>query len=430
MTSYSPLVPGIKARDHVLSAPLDHAAANAEAAGNGETIEVYAREVVGAEHDDPGTLPWLLYLQGGPGGSSPRPKARAGWLDAALKRYRVLLLDQRGTGNSTPIGPALLARRGGPDAAADYLSHLRADAIVRDAELFRGQVADGAKWTTLGQSYGGFCTFTYLSLAPHGLERCLVTGGIPPIGLRAEDVYRRTWRRVLAKNGTYFAKFPHDRKRLDELAQRIQRPVLLPDGGQLTLERLLAVGIDFGRSDGFAGVHYLLEQAQHDGELSPAFLHEVAAGTDASSMPLYALLQEAIYCDGPGASNWAATRTRAEVPVLSAQARHPMLTGEMMERWRFTDIPGLAPYGALADALHAKTDWAPLYDTEQLAANEVPVAGAVYYDDMYVDADASLDVARRTPGVRAWVTNQYEHDGLRADVGVFERLDAMTRGMA
>lgn len=427
MTSYATLVPGIRTRDHSVRAPLDHASATAHGS---ETIEIYAREVVGAEHHNPQELPWLLYLQGGPGGSAPRPTTRAGWLDAALKRYRVLLLDQRGTGLSTPVGPGLVAARGGTAAAAEYLTQLRADAIVKDAELLRAQVADGARWTTLGQSYGGFCTFSYLSFAPQGLQRCLVTGGIPPIGLGAEDVYRRTWMRVLAKNGTYFGRFAEDRKRLNRLVSRLQRPVTLPDGGQLTLERLLAVGIELGRSDGFATVHYLLEQALSGDEPTPAFLAEIAARTDASAAPLYALLQEAIYCDGPGATEWAATRTRAELPVLSAASRNPLLTGEMMERWRFTDIPALTPYTALADALHRKSDWAPLYDAEQLAHNEVPVAAAVYYDDMYVDADASLDVARRTPGVRAWVTNQYEHDGLRADVAVFERLDAMTRGMA
>lgn len=424
MTTYSALVPGIRTRDHSVQAPLDYANPQAE------SIEVYAREVVGAEHDDPQRLGWLLFLQGGPGGASPRPLARSGWLDAALKHYRVLLLDQRGTGLSTPITPSLIARRGGAQGAADYIGHLRADSIVRDAELLREQVADGQKWTTLGQSYGGFCTFTYLSLAPEGLQRCLVTGGIAPVGLRADDVYRRTWLRVLAKNGTYFTDFPRDRARLRGIIDLLAEPVQLPDGGRLSIERLLALGIAFGRSDGFADVHYLLEQAVSGGELTPGFLTAVAARTDVADMPLYALLQEAIYCDGPGASAWAATRTREEMPVLSADARNPMFTGEMMQRWRFTDIPGLRPYLPVADLLHQRIDWGALYDPQQLANNEVPVACAVYFDDMYVDADASLDVARRTPGVRAWVTNQYEHDGLRADTGVFERLDAMSRGMA
>lgn len=425
MTDYVAIAPGIRAADHSVRAPLDHAAASGH-----ETIEVYAREVVGAEHDTPQQLPWLLYLQGGPGGASPRPTTRVGWLDAALKRYRVLLLDQRGTGLSTPIGPALLRASGGLVGATDYVAQMRADSIVADAELFRDQVADGAQWTTLGQSYGGFCTFSYLSFAPHGLKRCLVTGGIPPIGLSAEDVYRRTWLRVLAKNGTFFSKFPADRARLDELLRHLTPQLRLPDGGALTRERLLGVGIDFGRGDGFASVHYLLEQALHGGEATAGFLAEVAARTDVTDKPLYALLQEAIYCDGAGASQWAASRTRAELRVLAADAPHPLFTGEMMERWRFTDIPGMASYSAIADELHRKADWGALYDAEQLAHNEVPVAAAVYYDDMYVDADASMDVARRVPGVRAWVTNQYEHDGLRADVGVFERLEAMSRGMA
>lgn len=422
MNPYELLVPGVRARDHFVRAPLRYDDPD------GESIEVYAREVVGAEHDDPAALPWLLFLQGGPGGAAPRPTTRSGWLDVALRRYRVLLLDQRGTGRSTPLLPSIVTRRGA-EGAARYVAALRADAIVRDAELLRAEVAGGQQWTTLGQSYGGFITFSYLSLAPEGLQRCLITGGVPPIGLDAEEVYRRTWMRVIAKNGNHFRAFPGDRRRLDALVRRLQRPVTLPDGGLLSIDRLLATGIALGRSDGSVGLHYLLEGALSADEPTPAFLAEVATRTDDSAAPLYALLQEAIYCDGPGASRWAATRTRAEIRALAVDVAHPLLTGEMMERWRFTDVPGLAPYAEVADHLHAKDEWDPLYDVDRLARNEVPVAAAVYYDDMYVDADASLDVARRTPGVRAWVTNQYEHDGLRADAAVFERLDRMTRGM-
>ena len=49
---------------------------------------------------------------------------------------------------------------------------LRADSIVRDAELLRRLLlpAEGplSKWTLLGQSFGGFCCVTYLSFAPDG----------------------------------------------------------------------------------------------------------------------------------------------------------------------------------------------------------------------------------------------------------------------
>ena len=65
-----------------------------------------------------GALPCLLYLQGGPGFPSARPTLPpGGWTKAALaKGYRVLLLDQRGTGRSTPVTRQSLALRG--DAAA------------------------------------------------------------------------------------------------------------------------------------------------------------------------------------------------------------------------------------------------------------------------------------------------------------------------
>jgi len=70
----------------------------------GRTITVFARDVVAAEKRDAG-LPTLVFFQDGPGGASPRPETRSGWLGQALKEHRVLLLDQRGTGLSTPVTP-------------------------------------------------------------------------------------------------------------------------------------------------------------------------------------------------------------------------------------------------------------------------------------------------------------------------------------
>lgn len=73
--------------------------------------------------------------------------------------------------------------------AADRVHELmltlcRADSIVRDAELVRHaivpQSSSGGRWSILGQSFGGFCCATYLSLAPEGLVEALITGGIPP----------------------------------------------------------------------------------------------------------------------------------------------------------------------------------------------------------------------------------------------------------
>ncbi|TXS60309.1 alpha/beta hydrolase, partial [Streptomyces sp. sk2.1] len=68
---------------------------------------------------------------------------------------------------------------------------------------------------------------------------------------------------------------------------------------------------------------------------------------------------------------------------------------------------------------------------ERLAANQVPVVAAVYHDDMYVDTGHSLRTAASIRGLRTWVTNEYEHDGLRAGgPRVLDRLLAMVRGEA
>src|SRR5918911_1285254 len=112
---------GLVLTEHEFSVPLDHSAPG------GERITVFAREVADPEGRE---RPLLVYFQGGPGYEAPRPTrhpSSPGWLDRALEDFRVLMLDQRGTGRSSPVSIADAAR----------LAHFRADAIVRDAELLR-----------------------------------------------------------------------------------------------------------------------------------------------------------------------------------------------------------------------------------------------------------------------------------------------------
>ena len=106
-------IPGLVLIDHRFVVPVDHSKPE------GDQITVFAREVAapGKDKDD---LPWMLFLQGGPGFPSPRPESRSGWLKRALQDYRVLLLDQRGTGLSTPINYQTLARLSSPAAQADH----------------------------------------------------------------------------------------------------------------------------------------------------------------------------------------------------------------------------------------------------------------------------------------------------------------------
>jgi proline iminopeptidase len=379
-------------------------------------------------------LPWLLFLQGGPGGQAPRPVNRGGWIGEAVKDYRVLLMDQRGTGRSTPVTDRTPARFGDPAKLAEYLGHFRADSIVRDAELLRAAVAGGAKWTTLGQSYGGFITFSYLSLAPEGLDKCLVTGGIPGVTATAEDVYRRTWPRVIAKNLEWRRRFPQDQAIVNRirdaiLARRAGDPIRLPGGDPLTVRRLQAFGQVFGMSYGYAEIHFWLEEAFDGDEVANAFLAELERRTSHLGQPLYAILQEVIYCSGT-ASDWAAERVRAGVPEVATDAPELMFTGEMKESSIFRDEAAMAPFAEAMEILNARSDWPPLYDLDTLARNEVPVAAAVYFDDLYVDANLSLDTAARTPNVRSWVTNEFEHDGLRSYERVFRHLHDLATGAA
>ncbi|MFI8191761.1 alpha/beta fold hydrolase [Streptomyces sp. NPDC085946] len=429
MTSYRQ--PGVVLTDRRFTVPLDHD----DPAG--ETIELYAREVVASDRADR-DLPWLLWLQGGPGFGAHRFVGRQAWLDRALREFRVLLLDQRGTGGSTPANRQTLPLRGGPAEQADYLTHFRADAIVRDCEAIRPAVTGGAPWTVLGQSFGGFCTVTYLSLAPEGLSTALITGGLPSLDAHADDVYRAAYPRVERKVAAHYDRYPQDVERARRIAEHLlTHDVILPGGYRLTAEAFQSLGILLGTGDGSHRLHYLLEDAfvrtPQGPALSDAFQEQVQGLLSYAGHPLYALVHEAIYGQDARPTAWSAERVRAEFPRFDAAKTlagdEPLLfTGESVHPWTFDCDPALRPLRETARLLAARTDWTPLYDPARLAANEVPVAAAVYHDDLYVDTEHSLRTARAIRGLRTWVTDEFEHDGIR--VGgprVLDRLLALVR---
>ncbi|SDK64602.1 alpha/beta fold hydrolase [Nonomuraea jiangxiensis] len=422
MITASYTIPGMRVRDHVVEVPLDWSDP-----GSGATISVFARELVdpARDRDD---LPCLLFLQGGPGGKGPRPVDASGWLGQALETYRVILLDQRGTGRSSRIDGRVMSALGPAEGAA-YLARFRADSIVADAEHLRGTVFGGKRWSTLGQSYGGFLTLTYLSRAPEGLSACYVAGGLPSLDPDAAEVYRRTYPRVAAKNAEFYRRYPHHEETTARLADRLaEGDVRLPDGDVLTVRRLQSLGIDFGMKPGYERMHWLLDEALPTGaaDLSDTFLHQVLARSSYADNPLFAALQESIYGSGPGATAWAAHSERARHPAFAEDARPLLFTGEMMYPWMFEEIRGLRPFRAAVDLLAERSDWPPLYDLDRLAANDVPVAAAVYFDDMYVDSGLQLDTASRVGNAQAWVTNEYEHDGIGQE-RVFARLTRLVR---
>jgi pimeloyl-ACP methyl ester carboxylesterase len=423
--------PGVVLTDRRFTVPLDHGDPG------GETIELYAREVVAADKADAG-LPWLVYLEGGPGFGAKRFIGQQAWLGRALEEFRVLLLDQRGTGASTPANRQTLPRRGGPREQADYLAHFRADSIVRDCEAIRPQVTGGDPWTVLGQSFGGFCAVNYLSTAPEGLRAALITGGLPSLDAHADDVYRAAYPRIERKVAAHYARYPQDVERARRIAEYLlQHEPVLNGGYKLTVEAFQSLGILLGGGEGTHRLHFLLEGAfvrtAQGFELSDAFQEQVQGLLSYAGHPLYALVHEATYGQDERATGWSAERMRGHFPQFDAAKAlagdGPVLfTGESVHPWTFETDPALRPLRDTADLLAERTDWTPLYDAARLAANEVPVAAAIYHDDMYVDAAHSLQTAATVRGLRTWVTNEFEHDGVRVrGPRVLDRLLALAR---
>jgi pimeloyl-ACP methyl ester carboxylesterase len=421
-------LPGLVLTDHEFTIPLDHARTD------GEQITVFAREVVAPGQED-ADLPWLVFLQGGPGFGGPRPDGKNGWLKRALEAYRVLLLDQRGTGRSTPVLPQTLARFATPQAQADYLKHFRADAIVQDAEwVRRALLGEDGRWSALGQSYGGFCLLHYLSVAPGGLREAIFTGGLAPLDRPPDDVYRATYRRVIQKNQRYYERYPGDAQRARDVAGHLAaHDARLPGGDRLSPRRFQQLGIAFGASDGFEKVHYLLEDAFVHGaagpEVSYTFLRGFENAFSFQTNPIYAVLHEPIYCQEE-ASNWSAGRVRAEYPEFELSPGRPVFfTGEMVYPWMFDEYRHLRSLKEAAEILAAYDGWPRLYDVAALRANTVPCVAAVYYDDMYVERTFSEETAHDVQGIRLWVTSEYEHDGLRSyGEQVLSRLLDMLHG--
>jgi pimeloyl-ACP methyl ester carboxylesterase len=347
--------------------------------------------------------------------------SRDGWIAEALRSHRVLLLDQRGTGRSTRIDGRAIAAIGGATEQAAYLERFRADSIVKDAEWIRAALGV-ERWSILGQSFGGFCAFNYLSQAPESLSAALVTGGVPPIGLHPDEIYRATYARMLERNRRYYQRYPGDRERVRALHERLQADDFrLPNGDRLTFRRFRQVGSWLGMSDGAERLHYLLELPFE----SPGFRHDVQNAMVFARNPIYAILHESSYSDGH-VTDWSAERVQPAEYLDDAT----LLTGEHVFPWMFEDYGALRPLQAAAELL-AKEPWPALYDAERLADNEVPVAAAIYAEDAYVESTLSMQTVDMVPNVRPWLTNEFEHNGLRADGDrILSRLIELATGRA
>jgi hypothetical protein len=411
----------------------------------------------------------MIYLQGGPGFGSPTPvtglsfSQGSSWGSAALGKYkRIVLMDQRGTGQSTPITKQSLEQRF-PDLfvlddreqngdlnqlvashpeeynrfqaalgkATDYMAQFRADNIVKDAEMIReallqpleeaGSPPTPRPWgCSLGQSFGGFCTMTYLSQVDNPPRICLFTGGIAPMTFAATEVYSKLWARVKERSLRYYEVYPGDIAQVKKIVKKLlERPAELPSGGRLTARRFLQLGMNLGGSpSSFASMHSLVSTAflqPGETEFTRAFLKSFDTAQPFDDHPIYFWLHESIYCDGPkfSPSSWSAervfqetTETPSELDYkltshLPSDKRPTIFLGEMVFPWMSEDYAECSGIGctALANALATKEDWPALYDGDHmravLANGTTKSAAAVYYDDIYVDFDCCMKLTAR-----------------------------------
>lgn len=417
MTDETKYLPGLKLREITLKVPLDHREPE------GRQIDIFARVATG---ENGKKKPYLVFFQGGPGSEDPRPSlypdTNPNWLERALEDYQVVLLDQRGTGRSTPVSAApdrgALAGLDAP-AQAEYLTHLRADEIVNDAEAVRKYLGV-EQWVSMGQSFGGFTTVHYLSTHPESLSGAIITGGLTPVERPIEDVYSATWQIMIEKSERYYRQFPGDRKKVARVAELCaEGKVRLPSGEALSLARWRNIGLRLGMQGGDLWLHNLLDHEV----LSAVFSHDLAANLPFTARnPIYSVLHESSYADGVP-TRWAAERTMPAVvrddPTLFA--------GEHMSHAIFAEDRELANLAPTAEIL-AEHQWNSLYSSENLRTVQVPVAAVAYFHDAFVPLEYSLETAALLPQCRLWVTSEYEHNGLRRDTRVIDRLIKLLQG--
>lgn len=371
------------------------------------TIDIFARIVArpGGEN-----LPYLVFLQGGPGHEDPRPVRsikQPSWIEIATQRFQVVMLDQRGTGRSTPVNNSIVVDHSSSEVA-EYLTHLRADSIVRDAEAVREHLGVD-RWYTLGQSFGGFTTLCYLSRYPQHVQQSYITGGLSMVGRHCDDLYALTYRIMEEKSEQFYRMFPGDRDKMRKaMDMAAEGRIIMPNGDAITPSRLRSLGMLLGSDDGAWTLHWMLDYEPG----SNAFAYDVAEHLPFGGRnPLYAVIHESSYADGCR-TDWSADRTIPQSFIDDPT----LLTGEHVRREWFSTDSQLKPWAQVAD-LVAQVEWPSLYDAEALRACGTTGAAAVYHHDAYVPYEFSMETAALLPSIRCYVTSEHEHNGLRASDG-------------
>jgi pimeloyl-ACP methyl ester carboxylesterase len=128
---------------------------------NGRTIGLHV--VVMPALLEPARTDAVAYLAGGPGEAATEQGVAQGWQWSALKTNRdILLVDQRGTGRSSPHGGDVTQY--GTRMSMDDLDAVRAALGYRQLDM-------------IGSSYGATAAQVYLKLHPSSVRTLILSGG-------------------------------------------------------------------------------------------------------------------------------------------------------------------------------------------------------------------------------------------------------------
>lgn len=209
----------------------------------------------------------VVVLTGGPGTSSVNGAARIARRYAPLRETRdIVLLDQRGTGPSSPLScrhPAGTGELFDGIAARSTVRACRAEAeatirfdrystddAVHDLDLVRAALGYDLV-NLVGESYGTRAAMAYARRHPERV-RTLVLDGVAPFGLRAPLTYASSAQQALdslwvdcAAQPACARAFPDVRREFDSVLARLATPVQV----QVQLPGEAPVGARFDRDD-------------------------------------------------------------------------------------------------------------------------------------------------------------------------------------
>ena len=398
--------PGVQQREHTITVPIDRAN---PAAG---VITVFARELF-----TDASLPYLIYFQGGPG--KPGPRTVMGWIPEALQRYRILLIDERGTGLSTKVDKTTPER-----INAHFLSHLRPPDVAADAEALRIHLGI-EQWDVLGNSFGAACAGAYLAYYPHGVRRAHLAGCVPEPEMDVDAFHRAEFRLLRERQLKLFSAIPWMQQRVEEVAKHVDtHEEFMPTGERLSSIRMRTSGVLIGEEGDFAALANLFESpfTSYKGQmrLRGDFLAQLGSIISLETMPLWAVIHESVMARPGHAINWSGERIyREEFADLT-------FLGNQFFTTHFKEDPALRPFYQAVDEVHRMDDLAA--QSVDVANNTVPVAAILYPQDVYLPFELSIKSAEKVGNLKLWIHDDWLHDGIwahGADVakGLFTMLD-------